>query len=86
MSEVSIQKLKLIAAKVRGPNTVDGDEDDDIPDAAAEIAASTDIEDSIPVNSKSKAKKRHTKASDNRMRFYAIFITFLTSMSIFGRR
>lgn len=64
MSEVSIQKLKLIVAKVRG--TVD-DGDNNSQDATA----STDIEDAIPVNFKS--TRRNTKARCDLMWFPSIF-------------
>lgn len=58
MSEVSIQKLKLIVAKVRAPNTVDGSEND-AQDVAAEIVSTEAIEESISINLKS--KRRNTK-------------------------
>lgn len=57
MSEVSIQKLKLIVAKVRAPNTIDGGEGCS-PDAV-EIASTASIEDSIPIDLGS--KRRNTK-------------------------
>lgn len=62
MSEVSIQKLKLIVAKVRTPNTIDGTENGS-EDAAAELAATEALEEAIPINSKS--KKKNTKVSDD---------------------
>lgn len=58
MSEVSIQKLKSIVAKVRAPNTIDGASDDGSSDAATAAAA---IEDSIPIDFRS--KRRNTKVN-----------------------
>lgn len=57
MSEVSIQKLKMIVAKVRAPNTIDGGEDGS--SDAADVVSTAAIEDSIPIDFKS--KRRNTK-------------------------
>ena len=59
MSEVSIQKLKMIVAKVRAPNTIDGGEDSSLD--GAEIASTAAIEDSIPIDFRS--KRRNTKVN-----------------------
>lgn len=61
MSEVSIQKLKSIVAKVRAPNTVDGASDGSSDAAAAEFVANAAIEDSIPIDFRS--KRRNTKVN-----------------------
>lgn len=63
MSEVSIQKLKSIVAKVRAPNTVDcgSGEDGSSDTAAAELAANAAIEDSISIGFRS--KRRNTKVN-----------------------
>lgn len=60
MSEVSIQKLKSIVAKVRAPNTVDcGGGEDSSSDVAT---AAAEIEDSIPIDFRS--KRRNTKVNE----------------------
>lgn len=51
MSEVSIQKLKLIVAKVRSPNTIDGGENN-----SPEIDECAAIENSAQIDLKSKRK------------------------------
>lgn len=59
MSEVSIQKLKLIVAKVRAPNTIDGDSTES-PSNVTETESDTAIENSVPIDLKS-SKRRNTK-------------------------
>lgn len=67
MSEVSIQKLKSIVAKVRAPNTVDGGEDSS--SDAATVAA--EFEDSIPIDFRS--KRRNTKVNDQSTHIFHAF-------------
>lgn len=63
MSEVSIQKLKLIVAKVRAPNTIDGDMTESSSDVG-EISTTAANEDSNEIDLRS--KRKNTKVNANR--------------------
>lgn len=74
MSEVSIQKLKMIVAKVRAPNTIDGGEDGS--SDAADVVSTAAIEDSIPIDFKSKRRNTKVNCWAQRFRFF-IFHEFI---------